>query len=250
MYLLIDLDNLRFVRKHPDLFALSDVAYIEHFDGSYVISPIDSSAFLGELTDSELKGLFSNVSGVKHCPWLGAGLRSVLRVMAEEFPLSDIDAKEAKMQADAHDGSSPAKYVRGALRPAYEIPLFPDVTLSIPGNADHIAQQGFLEQARRQQARPQASVVAPARVTPPAPAMPRTSAQVSPQPAKKRDGTVRGTIQEVATREWSAAGSPKDEKDILKLRKELMIKLEKEYSIGRNTSSNELGKWQKQIMST
>ena len=52
-------------------------------------------------------------------------------------------------------------------------------------------------------------------------------------------------IWDVADELWAKAGSPKDPKDVLRLRKDIMVELENVYHVKKNTASNELGKWSK-----
>jgi hypothetical protein len=47
---------------------------------------------------------------------------------------------------------------------------------------------------------------------------------------------------------WEAAGSPRDTTTILTLRQSIMKVLNDEHSIKISTSSNELGRWQKQLL--
>jgi hypothetical protein len=47
---------------------------------------------------------------------------------------------------------------------------------------------------------------------------------------------------------WEAAGSPKDTQVILQLRQTIMKTLNDEHKIKTTTSSNELGRWQKQLL--
>lgn len=58
-------------------------------------------------------------------------------------------------------------------------------------------------------------------------------------------GNTSRLIWDVADEMWAKAGSPKDPKVVLALRKEIMSELENNYHVKRNTSSNELGRWSK-----
>lgn len=58
-------------------------------------------------------------------------------------------------------------------------------------------------------------------------------------------GNTSKLIWDVADELWAKAGSPKDPKEVLALRKVIMTELETNYHVKRNTSSNELGKWSK-----
>ena len=58
-------------------------------------------------------------------------------------------------------------------------------------------------------------------------------------------GNTSTLIWDVADELWAKAGSPKDPKDVLRLRKDIMVELENVYHVKKNTASNELGKWSK-----
>lgn len=66
----------------------------------------------------------------------------------------------------------------------------------------------------------------------------------STAPPKERQAGTGGQIWKRADELWAAAGSPKDPKVVLKLRKEWMVTLEGE-GIKKTTSSSELGQWMK-----
>jgi hypothetical protein len=63
-------------------------------------------------------------------------------------------------------------------------------------------------------------------------------------------GSVGPLIHRVATEMWEAAGSPKDIPAILTLRQTIMKTLNDEHKIKISTSSNELGRWQKQLLTS
>lgn len=58
-------------------------------------------------------------------------------------------------------------------------------------------------------------------------------------------GEKTATIWNVADKMWEQVGSPKDLKEVLKLRRKIMDELEQNYSIKKTTSSTALGGWQK-----
>lgn len=70
-----------------------------------------------------------------------------------------------------------------------------------------------------------------------------TKAIAPPELAPK--GGTSNLIWDVADEMWRAAGSPKDVKIVLALRKSIMQELESSHGVKKNTASNELGKWQK-----
>jgi hypothetical protein len=63
-----------------------------------------------------------------------------------------------------------------------------------------------------------------------------------------RRGSVGPIIHNIATEMWEAAGSPRDLQQILILRKTIMKTLLEKHQIRTVTSSNELGRWQKNIL--
>jgi hypothetical protein len=75
---------------------------------------------------------------------------------------------------------------------------------------------------------------------PPAPRAPRL-------PTARR-GSVGPIIHRVATEMWEAAGSPRDVPTLLQLRQTIMKVLNDEHKVKLATSSNELGRWQKQLL--
>jgi len=77
-----------------------------------------------------------------------------------------------------------------------------------------------------------------------------TPVSKSPRKANARRGTVGPIIHRVATEMWEAAGSPRDVSVILQLRQTIMKVLNDEHNIKINTSSNELGRWQKQLLTS
>jgi hypothetical protein len=83
----------------------------------------------------------------------------------------------------------------------------------------------------------------PVQATVNAPPTPR-----APKLPNARRGSVGPTIHRVATEMWVAAGSPSDTTTILTLRQTIMKVLNDEHKIKSSTSSNELGRWQKQIL--
>jgi len=63
-----------------------------------------------------------------------------------------------------------------------------------------------------------------------------------------RRGSVGPLIHRVATEMWEAAGKPFDIPTILSLRQTIMKVLNDEHKIKISTSSNELGRWQKELI--
>jgi hypothetical protein len=70
----------------------------------------------------------------------------------------------------------------------------------------------------------------------------------APRLPNARKGTVGPLIHRIATEMWEAEGSPRDTTVILALRQKIMKVLHDEHKIKMSTSSNELGRWQKQLV--
>lgn len=69
---------------------------------------------------------------------------------------------------------------------------------------------------------------------------------INPVSSSRSTGT-RDLIWEVATQMWKDTGSNMDKSAILLLRRDIMTELEKQ-GVNRNSASNELGRWQKQLL--
>jgi len=69
-----------------------------------------------------------------------------------------------------------------------------------------------------------------------------------PRPRTASRGSVGPIIHNVATKMWEEAGQPQDVSTILQLRQKIMKVLNDEHSIKMTTSSNELGRWQKGLV--
>jgi len=71
-----------------------------------------------------------------------------------------------------------------------------------------------------------------------------------PRMPNARRGSVGPQIHSIATEMWEAAGKPKDIPTLLQLRQTIMKVLNDEHKIRTSTSSNELGRWQKQLLTS
>lgn len=83
----------------------------------------------------------------------------------------------------------------------------------------------------------------------PVSAPPKSTPSPPRLPAAQK-GSVGPLIHRVATEMWEAAGSPRDIPTILQLRQTIMKTLNEEHKIKISTSSNELGRWQKQLLAS
>lgn len=239
MRVVLDREKLVFLPiKHHDLFVCANLAWIECYPGQpYFITNLDEN-FLCGLTDFEQIMLYRNTVGSSPTQY-GHRLRNVLFELASRIPEREVlNFHELEVQALSVPEKRKARYLYnpGSLKPAVQPELFSLAPLKMEKASD----EGRIAAS---------PPVLPASPPPaPAPATPQGgAAQRPPAPAgAPRQGGVAATVWQVADKAWEAAGSPKDTKEILAIRKDLMVTLENDYGIKRNTSSNELGRWMKQ----
>lgn len=237
MYISTDCDKMRFAHKHPDVRVVCNLVFIECAGRHVDIYPIDSAAFLARHTETELQLLFRHTTGDGPSPYHGDQLRAVLKELALRLPESDVTPFEADMQAGHLEKRDPKgvpgyRYVKGAMVPARPDDLFTPELGTVALAADEAAT------VARRHAAPATHSATPATATT-APRAPRAA------PSAPRSGGVRETIWKVADKMWEDDGRPTDKAAVLHLRKKVMEKLEREFSIKKTTSSNELGNWQK-----
>lgn len=252
MYIAVDLERWAFVPyKTDNIQALCHLVTIEFpVHHKVYVTPLDHSAFSG-LNDLQLSSLYQGLTG-KVSKVYQQRLRNVLRGMADTLPLLVCDykvqariAQQATMVQEPRsesyqynpDGALPIKH-DGKWRPTL-VKVAP-----LPNELEVAAVCPPVPP-------PPAPGTLPPHVAPVprvAPAGGPAAATGGPVVRAPRQSGVRDTIHAVATELWKAAGSPKDTPTILKLRKEIMNVLEESHGVKRNTSSNELGNWQKQII--
>jgi pyruvate/2-oxoglutarate dehydrogenase complex dihydrolipoamide acyltransferase (E2) component len=241
VFISIDRAKHRFLHKHADLLVVCNLDFIAHVECD--IEPVDAITFLKGHDETSLQRLFRNTTGDGPSPYHGDQLRAVLAELAQQYPVTDVDAFEADRQAAFIEGINPDgmplyKYVRGSVRPAKLDELFNPEPVIVTLTAEATANA-----ARRHPAQAAGSApAAPATVAPRAPSAPRSA---PPSPSAPRSGGVKPVIWKIADEMWEADGRPTDRAAVLHLRKKAMERLEKEHGVKRNTSSNELGNWQK-----
>lgn len=199
-------------------------------------------------TDSQLVSLFRNVTGMPSI--CGMTRRQIIQVINDAIStIEPIKYKKHEVElqcqvADAMGENRPRlKYVYGAYKPAVvgdgELPF-------ARGNVN----MGNIEAAK---AGKLPAFTSPQPVANPAPLPQPATQAIAPAAAPKQAvsapaGKVSAVIWDTADKFWIAAGSPKEVKDIMKVRKETMDELEK-HGIKRTTASNELGNWQRHLLS-
>lgn len=245
MYVGIDRDNLRFLSKHTVYSIVSNVSWIEAPPRiTLVVTQLGHPSFLRDFTDFELQLLYKNTTGIEPRGYYRDAMRAVLLELAERLPMTDADEREARIQAQClpPDDDRTYKYVKGALHPAVIPSLMPALSADRNENEEVIAAAVRLGPADSQKD-PLTNTAARTRSRPSA--APRGQKNTPRVPGVPRPGSVSEKIWVVADRMWEAAGKPTEKASVLALRKQMMDVLEKDYSIKRTSSSNELGNWSK-----
>lgn len=233
MYILINLDTLKVHHKNESINALCEVAEIECRDECTLVTNCDNGAYLKQFTHMELRMMYKNITG-QDIPDSVASrfLTAVLWKQIDLIPTSTINEVEAERQALYCEGKEGLfKYCQGAFRPAKVDELFSQVS----EHSDDIIRQATKGEFNK-------DLKAPVRRT--------ATKPVPTQATAVKNGPTRGTakiiIWAVADSMWEAVGKPIDKAEVLKLRKEIMNKLESDEGVKRTSSSSELGKWHKE----
>jgi len=237
MFVSIDMDALQFVHIHKDHDIVSALAWLEMPHKSVTIESTDRELFLSKMTALDLRMLYRNTTGLDITGTDHIVVREMLATLVEEklkpafAHIEELTAQIALVEDDLYKGI-PWTYALGARRPSKQEELFSQHCKPLSPD------EGMDAATRAPQRRKLASATPVAR----APA----SAPQRPAVPKQRMSSVRPTIWAVADAMWQEAGSPKDPKVVLELRKKMMDVLEKEKLIKRTSSSNELGNWMKE----
>jgi len=252
MYVTIDRENLRFLRKNEDVLLLSNLAWIETPHIGISIQPCDTVSFLRDFTDLELKLLYRNTTGEEQS-FYGDALRAVLMELVQRMDEFKGNKAEVERQASLIpvDNNEPYLYIAGASRPAkqadlFELPYHKQARLD---NESLMAAMGkgaasTLYPNEKQQAAQYAAQRANEQATAASVPASREARPVRGAGAP-RAGGVREVVWTVADSMWENAGKPTDRPVVLALRKSIMQVLEEEHAVKRTSSSNELGNWQK-----
>lgn len=241
MYVSIDCDNMKFLRKHPDLPSIANLAWIENQDTSMCISSITDAGIFRDFTLMELQMLYRNTTKLEpHQDVTEEQLSQILYDIAERLPEADIRVFELDIQARfVKEGDlGPYQYCKGATKPSSKIKLFgPEF---ITANKDLTEELSAL--AGKTPAVDRAKIRKPAGT-----GSNRKGGSISTMnnnakaPAR---GTAKAIIWETADFMWTEDGEPKDKKLVLALRKKIMDSLEGK-GVKRASASSELGKWHK-----
>jgi len=100
MYVLIDLETLRFIAKHSNPIVLCSLFWLEFKDADFCVFPVDKNA-LKYFTDIDLRRLYENYFG-KPCSYSNrAHLRAILVSACENITADEIEPWELEMQCRA-----------------------------------------------------------------------------------------------------------------------------------------------------
>lgn len=231
MYILIDMDRMVVLGKHPDLYALANIAWLSCPDASIDIIPDLDPECIAKYSDLDLRNLYWNITGVESQPMAPEELIKQVTALTGELPTTRLNPIELENQA-AHiprTGDNPNRhryrYVPGLNTPKKlaESAVIPSLTIK-PGKAAPAAPP---------------APPPPATVT----AAPKSNAPSLPALGGKQ--SKKQLIWSMADRLWTTEGKPVDKSTVMAIRKRAMDALEDE-GVKRTSASSELGKWQKE----
>lgn len=236
MYILIDSDTMRVLAKHPNFQRLHEFGILCCSESSVVL-PLERDELYNEFDDVQLQLLYINLTGNKKgVPQSKLIVSKIMHYFLNKLPETIIN-EDVSHQADyaiANDKQGDCSYNKDGSIPNGELQKSLHVFTSTEieqriinseATPTDMGQQGTWQ--------PQREKSAPvARVT-------------CDRSAAFRTSGTRDIIFAVADQMWQDAGKPVDKSEILKLRKEMMNRLETE-GVKRNTSSNTLGIWVKE----
>ena len=240
MYFTIDMCRLLVLHKHPSFVVACALADLEIPDSAYFITQLDTERRLYTISESQLVGLYRNITG-EQPQHTGNQLRKLILELASRLPETDVRQAEVERQCDyatAHPADGPYRYVRGASRPHRAAELAPGLTTGVASDPGSVLATFVAPKAKAQTFVLSPDMREPSEPEPKAPRAPRA-------PGSAPKGGVRQVIWDTADAMWQAAGQPKDKHAVLALRKAIMDELEAQHSVKRTSSSNELGNWQK-----
>lgn len=250
MYISLNKSNMRFYHKHESLIVVLNLVDIElsHKDDSVLITPFDNVAFFDDFTQAELELLYRNTTGKTDVGLYGDALKAVMCAIAGKLPITDANTWETVLQASYVRGKEGLSfsYAKGSNIPISQQTLWAQDHLVVDTAVLESALADSSKHNRPHRPREDAAVSSAARVgyaTPQPPAAART-----PAISQQRTRGAREKVWATADRMWEEAGKPSSKDEILLLRRKIMDVLEAD-GVKRNSSSNELGNWQKSKLS-
>lgn len=236
MYVLVDRQQMAITHKHREQQVLRDLSWIECTNAGIIMPLGRIEHWMREFTPAELRLIYKNATG-HEIQGYGNALGSVVNQMALRLPETDAVAAEvAAQRLCIMDGDkSSYSYCKGSKTPSCHPGLYePDPLKCARSEAEET-----LAAASKPAHMPSAPVHAPV-------ANPFANAPAAGQTASApRAGGTRDIVYKVADEMWQQAGTPRDMKAVLDLRKKIMDVLEAQHSVKRTTASTTLGDWQK-----
>lgn len=246
MYISLNKSSMRFYHKHPSMIVVLNLVDIElsHKDDSVMITAFDKVTFFDDFTEAELQLLYRNTTGKTEVPVHGDALKAVICALADRLPVTDANAWETALQASYVRGKEGISfsYAKGANFPISQQVLWEPNHLTADSTVLDSALQNSGKHNRAHRPAESAAVSSAPRVgyaTPQPPTIAR-----APAISQQRTRGVREKVWATADRMWEEAGKPGSKEEILMLRRKIMDVLEAD-GVKRNSSSNELGNWQK-----
>lgn len=229
MFVTLDYEAMRVIHVHSDCRVASDLATIELPHVACAVLDVTTVDGLRLLSQKQLQALFSNTCGKAVPGFLRSEYETNLLALLRTLSIYDCDPYEVRVQATAVQGKGGERfrYVKGSLAPSPQVEDFepPHYTSSATPAAPVLAERRPCDQ--------------PPAVTTPQARAPRAHS------APQRIGGVAALVGAVADSMWESAGKPADARQVLALRKEMMVVLMSKHGMNKSTASHSLGDWQK-----
>ena len=236
MYVLIDYDRMQVLAKHPNFQRLHEYGILCCSESSVVL-PLEVEELYKEFDDVQMQLLYINLTGNKQGALYPKKMISkIIHYFLNEIPETVIDADVAE-QADwaiASNKEGECMYCEGSSVP--DLGEEPNI---------QVRNDSSLESAIIDGPTVQTNMGIQGAWTPTRERQGGSIPANEKRAATSRTAGTRDIIFAVADEMWKEAGEPRDKKEILQLRKQMMDRLEAQ-GVKRNTSSNTLGVWVKE----
>lgn len=248
MRALIDKERLVFLHVHDSATVLSWMMWLEHYDSATSIQPIDHPSDFDSFTDFELRLLYKHTTGSDHSmfgrdKWLHLVYETALKIEPLKVNINELEAQMLHVQFEDEDQY---RYVPGSRVPLLVTDLYTAPAREVKADPAH--EQRVSSGALQDYPAP-VPFVAQGRVSGNGAGRGTGSTSTARTHVTAPRGGVRQVIWDKADTMWNEAGNPTDLSVVLKLRKQIMDALEAD-GVKRTSSSNELGNWQKNRLSS
>lgn len=233
MFIVIDTQEMRFLPiKHESVHVCANLCTIEFPDTMEFAIESLGEGFLSFYDNVQLFRLYKSMTG-EHPKLVNQQLRNALYHMVKGIPDFDCRPEETEAQAAFLEGRARVpgyyRYNKGAKVPLCVQELFHEtVQVSPLANESELCR------------------ISPTPKVATRSYVPSETKDLAPKDSPQRG--VKAIIWEVATDVWQKAGAPKEQSQIMRIRRDIMPLLEAQHGIKKTTSSNELGNWMKQII--